>query len=64
VEGVHGLAAVAGEIDAAEPMQRWREMWPWLGSPALSIVLFGIHQMLARRAGRLFSYSQPSKPIL
>jgi hypothetical protein len=63
VEGVHGRGVIAGEIEAAEPMPRWRELWPWIGWPALAIVLFGIHQMLARRAGRLISYSQPSKPI-
>jgi hypothetical protein len=64
VEGVKGRAVIASEIEAAEPMPRWREMWPWIGWPALAIVLFGIHQMLARRAGRLISYSQPSEPIL
>ena len=63
VEGVHGRAAIGGEIDAAEPLPRWREMWPWIGWPALAIVLFCIHQTLARCAGRLISSSQPSEPI-
>jgi hypothetical protein len=64
VEGLHGAAVIGGEIEAAEPMPRWREMWPWIGWPALAIVLFCIHQILARRAGRSISYSQPSEPIL
>jgi hypothetical protein len=64
VEGVHGPAVIGGEIEASEPMPRWREMWPWICWPALAIVLFCIHQILARRAGRSISYSQPSEPIL
>ena len=49
VEGLHGPAVIGGEIEAAEPLPRWREMWPWIGWPALAIVLFSIHQMLTRR---------------
>ncbi len=64
VEGLLGRAVIASEIEAAEPLPRWREMWPWIGWPALAIVLFSIHQMLARCAGRSISYSQPSEPIL
>jgi hypothetical protein len=64
VEGVHGPAMIGGEIEAAEPLPRWREIWPWIGWPALVVVLFGIHQMLARHPGRSGSYSQPSEPIL
>jgi hypothetical protein len=51
VQGPHGLAVIGGEVDAAEPLPRWRELWPWIGWPALAIALFGIHQILARRAG-------------
>ena len=64
VDGVYGRAVIAGEIEAAKRMPRWRETWPWIGWPVLAIVLFCIHQMLARRAGRSISYSQPSEPIL
>jgi hypothetical protein len=64
VEGVHGPAVIGGEIEAAESLPRWREIWPWIGWPALVVVLFGIHQMVARHPGRLGSYSQPSEPIL
>ena len=64
VRGVHGPAMIGGEIEAAEPLPRWRELWPWIGWPAAVIVLFSIHQLFARRAGRSGSYSQPSEPIL
>ena len=40
VEGLHGLAVIGGEVEAAEPLPRWPEMWPWIGWPALVIVLF------------------------
>lgn len=48
VEGSHGLAVIAGEVEAAEPLPRWREIWPWFGWPALAIALFSIHQVLTR----------------
>jgi hypothetical protein len=50
VQGSHGLAVIGGELDAAEPLPRWRELWPWIGWPALVIALFGIHQFFERRA--------------
>ncbi len=49
VEGVHGLAVIGGELEAAPPLPRWRELWPWIGWPVLAIALFAIHQVLARR---------------
>lgn len=49
VEGVHGLTVINGEVEAAERLPRWRELWPWIGWPALAIALFGIQQVLARR---------------
>ncbi len=53
VEGPHGPAVIGGEVEAAEPLPRWPEIWPWIAWPALAIVLFSIHQMLVRRrAGR------------
>ena len=48
VEGSHGSAVIAGEVEAAEPLPRWREIWPWFGWPALVIVLFSFHQLLSR----------------
>jgi len=52
VEGLHGLAVIGGLVEAAEPLPRWQVMWPWVGWPALAIMLFGIHQVLVQRKGR------------
>ena len=49
VEGLHGLAVIGGEVEAAERLPRWRDLWPWIGWPAVAIVLFAIHPLLARR---------------
>jgi hypothetical protein len=49
IQGSHWLAVFGGELDAAEPLPRWRELWPWISWPALAISLFGIHQSFARR---------------
>jgi hypothetical protein len=49
VEGASGLAAIDGELEAAAPLPRWRQVWPWIAWPALAITLFGIHQVLVRR---------------
>ena len=43
VEGLNGLAVLDGEVEAAEPLPRWRELWLWIAWPALAIALFGIH---------------------
>jgi hypothetical protein len=52
VEGPSGLEVLAGVVEAAEPLPRWREIWPWVGWPALAITLFSIHEMLVQRKGR------------
>jgi len=49
VEGLHGPAVIGCELEAVKPLPRWLELWPWISWPALAIVLFGIHQGLARR---------------
>lgn len=49
VDGRNGPATIAGEVDAAGPLPRWPEIWPWFAWPALAIALFGIHQILVRR---------------
>jgi hypothetical protein len=50
VEGLHGLAMIGGEVEAAERLPRWQEMWPWIGWPALAIAVFSIHQLFPNRA--------------
>ena len=49
VQGPHGLAVIGSHVDVAEALPRWRQMWPWIGWPAVVIALFGIHQILIRR---------------
>ena len=49
VEGLQGTAVIDGELEAAGPLPRWRETWPWIGWPVVAIALFGIHQVLVRR---------------
>jgi hypothetical protein len=61
VDGPHGPAVLGGEVEAAEPLPRWQEMWPWIGWPVLAIVLFGIHQVLQRqRSGKVVGHRQRS----
>lgn len=49
VEGLNEPTVIGGEVEAAEPLPRWHEMWPWISWPAMAIALFGIHQVLERR---------------
>jgi hypothetical protein len=49
VDGRQGPAVIAGEVEAAEPLPRWPEIWPWFSWPTLVIALFGVHQILVRR---------------
>jgi hypothetical protein len=51
IEGLHGLAVVGTEVEAAGPLPRWRDLWLWIGWPALVIVIFGVHQVFVRRSG-------------
>jgi hypothetical protein len=59
IEGEHGPARARFEVEAAEAAPRWLTLWPWLAWPALAIVLFGIHQWLAR--GKILT-STPARP--
>ena len=49
VQGSRGSAVLACEVEAAERPHRWRQLWPWIGWPALAIALFCVHELLARR---------------
>ena len=48
IDGALGKAQVRFELEAAEPLPSWLAMLPWVGWPALAILLFGIHQLLVR----------------
>jgi hypothetical protein len=49
IEGSRAPIRVRFEMEAAEALTRGWEWWPWIGWPALAIVLFGVHQRLVRR---------------
>jgi hypothetical protein len=49
IDGPLGNAKVRCEVEAAEPLPRWRAVWPWVGWPLLAIILFCTHQVLVRR---------------
>jgi hypothetical protein len=49
VQGSKGRVVIGGELDAAEPLPRWRSLWPWISWPALAIAFFAVHQFLTRR---------------
>jgi hypothetical protein len=50
VEGPRGLARCSVSVLVAEPLPRWRQMWPWFTWPAVPIVLFVLYQLT--RPGR------------
>jgi hypothetical protein len=52
VDAAAGPAQVAFEMDAAEPLPRWAEMWLWIALPVAPVLLFLLHQILTRRGGR------------
>jgi hypothetical protein len=49
VEGMHGPAVIRCELEAAPPLPKWLEMWPWICWPALPIALFVICKVLERQ---------------
>jgi hypothetical protein len=52
LDGALGVAQVGFEAEAADPLPPWLTVWPWVGWPVLVILLFGMHQLLVRRASR------------
>jgi hypothetical protein len=52
IDGPLGGAEVHFEMEAAEPPPPWLAMLPWVGWPALAILLFSIHQRLVRWRSR------------
>jgi hypothetical protein len=45
VEGPRGPAHCEVAVMVAEPLPRWRQMWPWYTWPAVPIVLFVLYQL-------------------
>ena len=52
IDGPLGSARVRCGVEASGPLPRWLEVWPWVGWPALAILLFCVHQRLVRRRVR------------
>jgi hypothetical protein len=52
IEGRRGPARVWFEIDAAEALPQWLDLWPWLGWPVVAVGLFAVHQFLVLRKDR------------
>jgi hypothetical protein len=52
IDGVLGKAQVHFDLETAEPLPSWLTMLPWIGWPFLAVLLFGIHQLLARSRSR------------
>ena len=52
VAGALGEAQAHLDLEAADPPPPGLALWPWVGWPALVILLFGIQQFLVRRRGR------------
>ena len=49
LQGEGGQGIVRFEADAADPPPSWLAMAPWVGWPALAVLLFAVHQMLVRK---------------
>jgi hypothetical protein len=49
VDGERGQARVRFDVEAADRPPSWQAMAPWVGWPALAVLLFAVHQTLARR---------------
>jgi hypothetical protein len=48
ITGALGEAQVRFEVEGAEPLPTWVAMLPWVGWPALAVLLFCLHQFLVR----------------
>jgi hypothetical protein len=49
IEGPSGTAQAHCAVEAADPLPEWLTFWPWVCWPLLAVLLFGIHQFLAKR---------------
>jgi hypothetical protein len=52
IDGGQGTAYVRFDLEAAQRIQRWPAIWPWVSWPAPVILLFSIHKLLVWRKHR------------
>jgi hypothetical protein len=52
LEGERGQSQVQFEVEAADRSPSWQATAPWIGWPALAVLLFAVHQTLVRRKAR------------
>jgi hypothetical protein len=52
IDGRFGPSDVRFDVEVAQAAPVWLALWPFLGWPALVILLFGVHQWLVRRKQR------------
>jgi hypothetical protein len=67
VDGLHGRVVIDREVEAGSRLPQWPALWPWISWPALAIALFGVHQVLERRASqkvRPLRSGRPTAPSL
>jgi hypothetical protein len=50
IDGPLGRAEAHAEVEVGEPLPPFLALWPWVAWPALPVLLFAIHQLLARPA--------------
>jgi hypothetical protein len=50
IDGPLGKAQAHAEVEVGEPLPPFLALWPWVAWPVLPVLLFGIHQLLARPA--------------
>ncbi len=49
VDGEKGQGSVHFDVEVADHPPSWQTMAPWVGWPALAVLLFAVHQTLVRR---------------
>jgi hypothetical protein len=50
IAGTMGEAQLRLDVEAADPLPSWLALSPWVGWPALAVLLFSIHLLLVRRS--------------
>jgi hypothetical protein len=53
VDGERGQGRVRFDVEVADRPPSWETLAPWVGWPALAVLLFAVHQALVRRKARI-----------